>query len=70
MGQRAKSLTPTRAIDALKGEEERKTEEKETNRERDPNPVALDHLVASYDPYGSYGGPILNPPSSQAIMEA
>ena len=32
---------------------EQKTEEK--NREQVPNPANPDHLVASYDPHGSYG---------------
>ena len=45
--QRAKSPTPTRAIDALIGDDEQsekqKEEEKERNRERIPNPASLDH---------------------------
>ena len=63
--QRTKPPTPTGAINVLIGDEERKgkqtKKEKERNRERDPNPATLDHLVASYDPHGSYGGPILKP---------
>ena len=41
---------------------ERKTEEeqKERNRKRAPNPATPDHLVASYDPHGSYSGPLFN----------
>ena len=47
-----KPLTPTRTIDVLIGDEEKK----ERNRERVPNLATLDHLVAFYDPLGSYGG--------------
>ena len=54
-----KTPTLTRAIYALIGEEEQK-EEKERNKERDSNPVTLDHSVASYDLHESYGSLILN----------
>ena len=47
-----KPSPPTVSIDALIGEEELK---KET--ERVPNQAALNHLVTSYDPHGSYGKP-------------
>ena len=61
--QKGKPPAPTRAINALIGEEEQnekqKKEQKERNRERAPNPAALDYSVASYDPQGSYGEPIL-----------
>ena len=39
----------------------RKNREEET-RIRPPNPVSLDNMIASYDPQGSYGEPVLNPP--------
>ena len=35
------------------------------NKEWVSNPAALDHLVASYDPHGSYGRPILKHPHPQ-----
>ena len=44
----------------------RRTEQKtknERNRERAPKLATLDHLVASYDAQGSYGGPILRTPT-------
>ena len=56
LGQRAKPPTPTRAIDALIGDEEQNEEQ---NKERTPNPATLDHSVASYNPQGSWGEPIL-----------
>ena len=37
-----------------------KTEKKERNKERDPNPATLDHSVVSYDPQGSHGEPIVS----------
>ena len=48
------------------GEEEKKNikekeEQKKETGSRAPTSY-LDHLVASYDPHGSYRGPILNPP--------
>ena len=42
---------------------ERKAEKEQRNRDWVPNPAAPDYLVASYDPHGSYGGPIMKPPS-------
>ena len=60
--QKAKPSTPTQAIDAHMGEEEKSRKQKEEQKKKkgaDPQPSYLDHLVASYDPYGSYGGPIL-----------
>ena len=48
--------TPSRAIDALIGDEKQKKEQKERNREEAPNLATLNHLVTSYDPHGSYGG--------------
>ena len=49
--------------DALIGDEEQSgKKEKGRNRKQILNPASLDHLVASYDPYGSYCEPILNPP--------
>ena len=54
--QRVKPLTPTRAIDALIGEEEQtgkiKKEQKERNMEPIYNPGVLGHSVASYDSQG------------------
>ena len=47
--QRVKRLTPTWTSDALIGDEEqnrKQKKEKERNRERTPNLVNLDHLVA------------------------
>ena len=56
-----KPHTLTRAVDALIGVEEQngkqKKEEKERNRGRDS---ILATLVASYDPHGSFGRPILS----------
>ena len=58
--QREKLPAPSQAIDALIGDEEQNgNQEKERNRDRDHNSATLDHSVASYDPHGSYGGPIL-----------
>ena len=66
-GQRARLPTPTREIDALIEDEEQngkeKIEEKERNNERNPNSGTLNHLVAFYDPHGSYGGVIPKPPT-------
>ena len=48
------------------GEEEqnrKQKEEQKKNRERGPQPNYLDYLVASYEQYGSYGWPILKPPT-------
>ena len=61
--QRAKPPTTTRAIDAFIEEEDQKQKQK---KKKDigkgaPNTATMDHSVASYDPYGSYGGPILKP---------
>ena len=57
---------PTREIDELIGNEEqnerqKKERTKERKREWVPNSVALDNLVTSYDPHGSYSGAILKP---------
>ena len=59
-----KHPTQSRATDELIGDEEQNGKQKRTkrNREQVPNPATLDHLVTSYDLYGSYGGPILIPP--------
>ena len=61
--KRTKLLPPSRAIDALTGDDEQnrkpKKEKKERNGERAPNPATLDYLVASYDPYGLYGRAIV-----------
>ena len=56
--QRAKPSTPTQAIDARRGEEEKYRKQKEEQKketESGPQPSYLDHSVDSYDPYGSYG---------------
>ena len=57
------SPTPTRAIDTLIRDEEqtgkKEEKQKERNRELASNPSSLDYSVVSYDPQGSYGGPIL-----------
>ena len=45
--ERAKSLTPTRAIGTLIGDEDQK-KEKDRNRERVPNRAGQDHSVDSY----------------------
>ena len=46
--ERVKLLTPSRAIDALIGDEEqnvkRKKKKKDRNREWAPNPATIDHL--------------------------
>ena len=60
--QRAKPHTLTTAINAIIEEEEKKgkkNKKKERNRELDPNPATLDHLVTSDGPHGSNGGSIL-----------
>ena len=54
-----KHLNSTRAIDALRRDEEGKREKNKINEERVSNPVTLDPTV-TYDPQGSYG-PILTP---------
>ena len=38
-------------------------EKNERNRNWDPNPATLDHLVTTYELYGSCNGPILKPPT-------
>ena len=52
-------------MNALIGDEEQngkqKKEEKERNKERDPNSATQDHLVTYYDPHGTHIGPILKP---------
>ena len=47
------------------GDEEQngKQKQEEKNMERAPNQATMDHLVVSYAPHGSYGGPILKPPA-------
>ena len=66
-GQRAKPSTPTQAICALIGEEEQNgNQKKKKNKERGPNPAILDPLVASYNPHGPYGGPILKHPPAHS----
>ena len=42
--------------------EKQKKEQNEINRERVPYPITPDHLVASFEPLGSYSGPILTHP--------
>ena len=66
--QKVKPPALTRAIDALIGEEleneNEKKEQRERKREPVSNPVTPDHLVASYDPQGSYSELILlHPPN-------
>ena len=62
--QKGKPPAPTRAINALIGEEEQnekqKKEQKERNRERAPNPATFHHSVTPNDPQGSYDELILN----------
>ena len=58
LGIEGKPCTATRAIDALRGDEEQK---EERNRYWASNSATLDYLV-SYDPHGSYGKPILLSP--------
>ena len=63
-GQRVKLSTPTQAIDARMGEEEKNRKQKgEQKKETGSGPPAQlpRPSVASYDPYGSYGGPTLKP---------
>ena len=67
--QRAKPPTPTLVTGALIGEEKQKKDDKERNRERVRNPATLDHLVASYDPHGSYGGTFLKPPPTGEYID-
>ena len=45
------------------GEEEKNRKQKEDQKKQGagPQPSHLDHLVASYDPHGSYSGHILKP---------
>ena len=55
-----KHPTPSRATDALIGEKKQNGKQKRTkerNRERFPNPAAMDHSVASYDAQGSFCEP-------------
>ena len=49
----------TSYLDALIGEEEQNGKQKEQKKEQGagPQPAIPDHLVASYDPHGPYGGP-------------
>ena len=62
----AKPPTPTRAIDALIGDEEQnEKQEKERNRMRGPNPITLGPSVVSYDIQVSHGEPILLIPDPQ-----
>ena len=63
---RAKSSTPTQAIDTWCSHGGRRKEQKTVGRTKEtgsgPQPNYLDHLVAFYDPHESHGGPILKPP--------
>ena len=56
-----KHPAPSRATDALIGDEEQKLKQKRTKRngEQVPNPTTLDHSVVSYNAQGSYSEPIL-----------
>ena len=61
-GQKAKPSTPTQAIDAHMGEEKRNRKQKEEQKKKQGADLQSSYLgksVASYGPYGSYGGPIL-----------
>ena len=50
---------PSQTTDALIGDEEQNENgEKNETEKRIPNLATLDHLVASYDPHGSYDGTI------------
>ena len=53
-----KPPTPAWVIYALIGVEEQKGKRKKEKKKKgaDPNSATLDHLVASDDPHGSYGG--------------
>ena len=61
----AKPLTPTPVTDALIGGEEQSVKKRRENKERNEewafDSAILDPSVASYDPQGSYGEPILLP---------
>ena len=60
--QRVKPSTPTQGIDARMGEEEKDRKPNKGKKQgADPKPSYLDRFFASYDPHGSYGGPILKP---------
>ena len=58
-GKRPRHPTPARIIDALVGDEQNGREKQEKNKEQNPNPATLDPSVASYNPQGSHGQPIL-----------
>ena len=53
-----KPSSSTQPIDAHMGEEEKKKKEKEEQKKQGvgPQPSYMDHLVASYNPHGSYSG--------------
>ena len=46
-----------------------RTEQKKENRDQDPNPTTLEHLVASYDPQGSFDKPILLTPWPSWVID-
>ena len=52
----------------MKSRTENRREEKERNRERDPNPATLDHSVTSYDAQGSFSKPILFTPGPLSVI--
>ena len=60
---------PRRLMRILGIKNRREDRREERNRERVPNPATPDHLVASYNPYGSYGGLILKPPARSTIHD-
>ena len=64
--QRVKPSTKVWVTDALRGEKEQNGKQKENKRKEtgsgSPSWLPPDHLVASYDPHGSYIGPILTAP--------
>ena len=63
--QRVKPSTQSQAIYANIGNEEHNGKQKKNKKKKTEwvlNPPTPDHLVTSYDPHGSYSGPILKPP--------
>ena len=48
--------------------EEQKIEGRKEKQGAGPQPSYLDHIVGSYDPYESYGGPIMKHPRPQGEL--
>ena len=66
--QRGKLPTPSQGIDEHIGDEEQNGEHKKRNRERIRIPANPDHLVASFDPHGSYSRPVLKHLHIQGVI--